>query len=99
MIEFVLMKDELTLKSARKLQLADMAYGIAAGAVIVIGFLRVFYFEKGSAYYFHSIPFGIKILAFAAVGVISIVPTVEFLSWSKPLKVGQLMAKGVGYIG
>lgn len=89
-VEFVLIKDELTLKSAKKLQLADMIYGIAAGMVIIVGFLRVFYFEKGADYYFHSVPFIMKISAFITVGLLSIFPTIEYLSWSKSLKAGQL---------
>lgn len=88
-VEFVLLQDELTLSSARKIRFADMAYGIAAGSVIVIGLLRVFYFEKGAAYYLNSVPFWIKMAAFLSVGVMSILPTMEFLSWSKPLKAGQ----------
>jgi putative membrane protein len=85
-VEFILMKDELTLSSARKIRLADMAYGIAAGSVVVIGLLRVFYFKKGAGYYMHSVPFFIKMAAFILVGVLSILPTIEFLSWSKVLK-------------
>jgi putative membrane protein len=53
-IEFALIRGELTLASARRLQVTDMVYGIAAGALLVIGLLRVFFFEKGAAYYFHS---------------------------------------------
>src|SRR4051812_7885143 len=85
-VELVLVKGELTLKIARKIQLADMAYGIAAGSVIVIGLFRVFYFEKGAGYYIHSMSFWVKMAAFIAVGLLSIMPTVEFLSWSKSLK-------------
>jgi len=89
-IEFVLIRDELTFAVARKLQLADRVYGAAAGAVLVIGFLRVIYFEKGATYYFHSAPFIAKLSLFAIVGLVSIYPTVEFLSWRKAMKQGQI---------
>ena len=46
-IEFALIKQELTLASARRLQVTDLVLGIAAGALLVIGLLRVFFFEKG----------------------------------------------------
>jgi putative membrane protein len=46
-VELALIRQELTLASARKLQAADRLLGIAAGALLVIGLLRVFYFEKG----------------------------------------------------
>src|SRR3990172_579770 len=90
--EFVLIRDELTVARARKIQLADMAFGIGAGVVLVVGLLRVFYFEKGPSYYFHSIPFIAKISLFVIVGLLSIYPTVEFLSWGKSVKHGRVPA-------
>src|SRR6202021_3511963 len=80
-IEFMLIKQELTLASARRLQVVDLVLGIAAGALLVIGLLRVFFFEKGPGYYLHSHAFHLKITLFIIVGLLSIIPTVEFLSW------------------
>jgi putative membrane protein len=91
-VEFVLIRDELTLRSARKIQIADMIFGISAGVLLVVGLLRVFYFEKGSYYYFHSWAFNTKFALFIIVGLISIVPTIEFLSWRKAVKSGQVPA-------
>ncbi|MEI9925355.1 MAG: DUF2214 family protein [Bradyrhizobium sp.] len=39
-IEFMLIKQELTLASARRLQVVDLVLGVAAGALLVIGLLR-----------------------------------------------------------
>jgi putative membrane protein len=89
-IEFTLIRGELTLSSARRLQVTDMVLGIAAGALLVIGLLRVFFFEKGADYYFHSHAFLTKFSVFIAVGLLSIIPTVEFLSWRGALKAGQV---------
>jgi putative membrane protein len=89
-IEFVLIRQQLTLASARRIQVADTVYGIAAGALLVIGGLRVFYFEKGSEYYFHSHAFMAKLSIFIAVGLLSIVPTIEFLSWRKSISAGEV---------
>src|ERR1700738_3067333 len=91
-IEFALIRGELTLASARRLQVTDMVLGIAAGALLVIGLLRVFFFEKGADYYFHSQAFMAKLSIFVVIGLLSIVPTVEFLSWRGALKVGQVPA-------
>jgi putative membrane protein len=93
-IEFALIRGELTLSSARRLQVTDMVYGIAAGALLVIGLLRVFFFEKGADYYFHSHAFMTKFSVFIVVGLLSIVPTVEFLSWRGAVKAGQVPAIG-----
>jgi putative membrane protein len=88
-VELVLLRDELSVQRARKIQLVDLVFGIAAGVVLVVGLLRVFYFEKGAAYYFHSIPFIAKLSLFALVGLVSIYPTVQFLSWGAALKQGR----------
>jgi len=93
-VEFTLIRQELTLASARRLQVADMVLGIAAGFLLIVGLCRVFIFEKGSEYYFHSHAFLAKFSIFILVGLLSVIPTVEFLSWNKPLREGQV--PGVG---
>ena len=89
-VEFTLIRQELTLASARRLQVADMVLGIAAGFLLIVGLCRVFFFEKGSDYYFHSQAFLTKFSIFIVVGLLSVIPTVEFLSWNKPLRDGQV---------
>ena len=91
-IEFALIRQELTLSSARRLQATDMVLGMAAGALLVIGLLRVFLFEKGASYYFHSHAFLIKFSLFIVVGLLSIIPTMEFLSWRDAVEAGQVPA-------
>jgi len=91
-VEFALLKGELNVTAARRLLLTDMVYGASAGLVLAAGLLRVVYFEKGAAYYFHSVPFLAKIALFIAIGLLSIVPTVEFLSWRAALKEGSAPA-------
>ena len=89
-IEFMLIKQELTLASARRLQVTDLVLGIAAGALLVVGLLRVFFFEKGADYYLHSHAFHLKLTLFIVVGLLSIIPTREFLSWGGALRAGQV---------
>jgi putative membrane protein len=91
-IEFVLIRGELTARSARRLQLTDMIFGMSSGVVLLVGLLRVFYFEKGASYYFHSWPFLAKLVLFLGVGLLSIPPTLEFMSWRRVLKQGQVPA-------
>ena len=88
-IEFVLIRGELGLQGARRLQRVDMLFGMSSGVLLLVGLLRVFYFEKGASYYFHSWPFLAKLVLFLAVGLLSIPPTMEFLSWRAPLRLGQ----------
>ena len=89
-VEFVLLRDDLTLRSARKVLLADMILGITAAIVFIIGLGRVFHFEKGAYYYFHNWAFIAKLSLFVLVAVASIVPTREFLSWRSAVKQGQV---------
>jgi len=91
-IEFALIRQELTLASARRLLVTDIVYGIAAGALLVVGLLRVFFFEKGADYYFHSHAFLTKLSLFVVVGLLSIIPTMEFLSWRGAVKASQVPA-------
>ena len=82
-VEFVLIQGELNATTARRLARADMIFGISAGVLLAVGLLRVFYFEKGAAYYFHSATFIAKLALFVLVALLSIYPTVKFLSWRK----------------
>jgi putative membrane protein len=89
-LEFVFLKQELNIANARRILVADAIYGMSAGLLILVGLLRVFFFEKGAYYYFHSVPFIAKLALFVAVGLLSIYPTREFLSWLKALKNNEL---------
>jgi putative membrane protein len=88
--EFVLIRGALDEKTAARMLAADAVYGASAGIVVAVGLLRAFYFEKGAAYYLHSIPFLLKFLLVVIAGLLSMVPTREYLSWYKPLKQGRL---------
>jgi putative membrane protein len=89
-VEFVLIRQELTLATARRLIAVDGIFGASAGVLLVVGLLRVFYFEKGYLYYASSHAFWGKLGLFIVVGLISIVPTVEFLRWRKPVQAGKM---------
>jgi putative membrane protein len=88
-VEFVLIRQDLTVTTARKLAITDAVLGAAATVLLVVGLCRVFFFEKGAAYYFHSHAFMGKLSLFILTALLSIVPTIEFLSWRKALRQGQ----------
>jgi putative membrane protein len=98
-VEFALLRGELSASVARRIVITDAVYGTAAGVLLVVGLLRVFFFEKGVTYYFSSHAFLIKLTVFIAVGLLSIVPTLEFLSWRKVLRLGQMPAPGAWKMG
>lgn len=82
-VEFVLIRDELNATTVRRLAAADAVLGISAGVLLIVGLLRVFYFEKGAAYYFANGAFVVKLSLFVLVALLSIYPTVKFLSWRR----------------
>jgi putative membrane protein len=86
MTELVLLRTDLSVASARSVLRMDMVYGIAATVLLIVGFGRVFYTEKGSMYYFSSGPFLVKLALFIVVGLLSIYPTMKFLGWRKALR-------------
>jgi putative membrane protein len=87
-IEVALFKPPLTLIQARRLQATDSIFGASAGVLLIVGLLRVFYFEKGAGYYFSNPYFLTKFSLFIAAALISIYPTILFLSWKKAIKAG-----------
>jgi len=95
-VEFVLVKDELTLRTAQRLLKIDAAFGISAGVVLVVGILRVIFFEKGADYYLHSVPFIAKVSLFVIVGLLSIYPTVKYMSWRPAVRQGQVPVVDAG---
>ncbi len=88
-VELVLVKDRISIERARRILRTDAIYGVSAILLLVVGFLRVMFFEKGTDYYFHSIPFIAKMLLFMTVAILSIYPTMTFLSWRKSLNRGR----------
>ena len=83
--ELVLLRGEIA-PQARRLAVFDAAVGVCAGVLVVVGLLRVFYFEKGAAYYFHNAAFIGKIVLFAAIAALSIYPTLKILSWRRGVR-------------
>lgn len=91
-VELVLIGEGMSAAAARRVQRADRVAGIAATLLLVFGLLRVFYFEKGSDYYFANAWFLVKVALFAAAAVISVYPTVRILRWGSELAHGRAPA-------
>lgn len=89
-VEWILMRGEPGPKDMRRLQMADLVFGVSAGLILAVGFVRVAYFEKGAPYYFHSVPFLAKLTLFALIGLLSVYPTLQFLRWGKAHKQGRI---------
>jgi len=86
--EWVILSPTPTYREATRLQQCDRWYGLSAMVLLIVGFLRVYYFEKGSAFYFANPFFQAKLGLFIAVGLLSIYPTVRFVKWRAAMKSG-----------
>jgi putative membrane protein len=68
---------------AQRLARADMFYGGSAIGVVLVGFARAIWGAKGWAFYADQPFFWAKIATFAAIGLISIAPTLTFSKWAR----------------
>lgn len=84
--EFVLLRPGITGDQLRRLGRLDGAYGALAGAVVVIGVLRVIFGNAGWEFYVGNWAFWLKMAAFVLVGLLSVPPTLRILAWSRALK-------------
>ena len=83
--EFVAFRKGLGVDEARRIQRVDLWYGVSAGLLIAVGLLRVFYFEKGAAFYAANLMFWVKMALFVIVGLLSIYPTIRYIKWNPTL--------------
>lgn len=84
--EWALVRPGMSMEKIRHVAKIDAAYGIAAGLVLFIGFARVFFGLKGSAFYLQNPIFWAKISAFIVIGVLSVTPTLLFIHWRDKAK-------------
>ncbi|MGQ5524554.1 DUF2214 family protein [Chitinimonas sp. PSY-7] len=80
--EHLLIKPELDVARARSLAKLDLLYGVTAMVQIGSGIARM-YSEKGMDFYLHNPFFHAKLTVYAAVGILSIYPTLRFIAWKR----------------
>lgn len=82
-VELALLKPGMTARDLRILIGVDAGYGASAGLVIVIGVCRVIWGIKTADFYLSNPWFWTKMASFAAMGLLSIPPTIAILKWRK----------------
>ena len=83
--EWALVRRGMTAADIRRLGRVDAAYGVVAGAVIIAGVARVIWGAKPAEFYLESTTFWLKMAAFVAVALLSIMPTIRYAGWRKAL--------------
>lgn len=81
--ELIAVRRGMEASTVARIAAVDLWYGILAGLIVVVGFSRAVFAAKGWFYYQHNGFFWAKIGAFAAIGLLSIPPTVRFIGWRR----------------
>lgn len=78
-VELTLFRRRVDGRTARRLAMADLVYGLAAALVIATGLLKLFAGDKPAAYYGHNAFFHVKLTVFLLIFLASVYPTVQFV--------------------
>ena len=84
--EFIAYRKNMSIGEIRRIQRVDLAYGISAGLLLLVGLLRVFFFAKGPNFYMNNPFFWVKMTAFLLVALLSIDPTIRYIRWNRTLR-------------
>ncbi len=81
--ELVLVGPRMGAEEVRRLTMIDVGYGALAGLILAVGCMRVVFAAKGWTYYSANPFFWAKMAAFAAIGLLSVLPTVLYVRWQR----------------
>lgn len=97
-MELALVRPGMDAATVRRVARIDLHYGMIAGLVIAVGFLRVFFGLKGADFYFANHVFWTKVGLFVLVGVLSVPPTLRYLAWRRNAASDEKNLPGEGEI-
>ncbi|MEO7254286.1 MAG: DUF2214 family protein [Casimicrobium sp.] len=86
MAEWVILRGAPSEDVLQRIARIDGFYGVSAVALLIVGVLRVIYGVKGYAFYTGNPVFWLKIALFVATGLLSVMPTMRFIRWSRAVK-------------
>lgn len=87
-LQLALITESPSIEVAKRIRRADRVMVAAALLLLLLGFLRAIYFEKGADYYFSNAFFQIKLALFVVAGAISQYPSAVFRRWNSELRQG-----------
>jgi putative membrane protein len=79
--EIAVVRPGMSAEEVVRIRRLDGFYGSLIGLVLFVGILQVSYGERGQAFYTDNPVFWLKMAAFAAVGLLSVQPTVRIYHW------------------
>jgi len=81
--EFVAVRPGMTNVMVERIAAIDLWYGVVAALILAVGFGRAIFAAKGWLYYSHNAFFWAKIGVFVIIGLLSVQPTLAFISWRR----------------
>ena len=84
-VQLILIRGPLDERSIRLLGRMDLWYFGAVIAALITGFLRLGLGAKAGDFYLGAWPVYVKIGLFAAVGILSVYPTLAYIRWRRAL--------------
>jgi putative membrane protein len=81
--EFWAVRAGMSSVTVARLAALDLCYGILAIGVLAAGLSRAIFAAKGWGYYSHNAFFWAKLATFAAIGLLSLSPTLAIIRWRR----------------
>jgi putative membrane protein len=90
--EIALVRPGITAEQVVRIRRLDGFYGSLIGLILFAGVLQVSYGENGQDYYTDNPIFWMKMVAFAAIGLLSVQPTIRIYYWWQEARGGSFFA-------
>ena len=90
--EIALVRPGITAEQVVRIRRLDGFYGSLIGVTLFAGALQITYGEKGQAFYTDNPVFWMKMAAFAAVGLLSVQPTIRIYYWWQEARGGSFFS-------
>jgi putative membrane protein len=81
--QFLLLRPGFDAATLQRIARIDLAYGLVAGVLLIVGFCRAVFAAKGWFYYSHNTWFWAKLAAFGLIAILSIGPTAAIVRWRR----------------
>lgn len=85
-VELALMRPGLGAAGVQRLAFIDLAYGIIAALLLLVGFARAGMAARGWPYYSHNLFFWAKVGCFVLMAACSLPPTLAIQRWRRQLR-------------
>lgn len=87
--ELLVCRPGLGPEQVRLLPRLDIVFFAGAILALVTGLLRLFFYAKGVGFYLPNGAFHLKMALYLAIALISVVPTMRFITWRRALDAGS----------